>query len=149
MIICGDVDEIIYKNEENGYTVVVVDFKGEPITCVGKFPPVNEGSNVELSGEFVKNKKYGDQFSVTSVKVLPPKTKDGIVRFLASGLIKGVGPVTALSIVEMFGEDSLTVIEFNPDALTKVKGISKKKAEDIATSYSATKNMQKIIMFLL
>ncbi len=148
MILNGDIDEIVYRNEENGYTVLILDFKGEPITCVGKFPPVNEGQNLELSGEIVRNKKYGEQFSVKTVKVLPPKSKDGIVRFLASGLIKGVGPVTALSIVEKFGEDTLTVIEFNPSKLVEVKGISKKKAEYIAISYNETKNIQKIIMFL-
>ena len=148
MILNGDIDEIVYRNEENGYTVLVLDFKGEPITCVGKFPPVNEGQNLELTGEVVRNKKYGEQFSVKTVKVLPPKSKDGIVRFLSSGLIKGVGPVTALSIVERFGEDALTVIEFNPSKLVEIKGISKKKAEDIAISYNETKNVQKIIMFL-
>ena len=148
MILNGDIDEIVYRNEENGYTVLVLDFKGEPITCVGKFPPVNEGQNLELTGEVVRNKKYGEQFSVKTVKVLPPKSKDGIVRFLSSGLIKGVGPVTALSIVERFGEDTLTVIEFNPSKLVEIKGISKKKAEDIAISYNESKNVQKIIMFL-
>ncbi len=148
MILNGDIDEIVFRNEENGYTVLVLDFKGEPVTCVGKFPPIHEGMCLQLQGEFIKNKKYGEQFSVQDVKVLPPKTKDGIVRFLSSGLIKGVGPVTALSIVERFGDDALTVIEFNPSRLAEVKGISKKKAEDIALSYNENKNVQKIIMFL-
>lgn len=148
MILNGDIDEIVFRNEDNGYTVLVLDFNGEPVTCVGKFPPVHEGMRLEVSGEVVKNKKYGEQFSVSTVKVLPPQSKDGLVRFLSSGLIKGVGPVTALSIVERFGEDSLTVIEFNPSKLAEIKGISMKKAEDIALSYNETKNVQKIIMFL-
>ena len=148
MIITGDVEEIIYKNEMNGYTVAVIDYHGEYTTCVGKFPPLHEGSRVELQGEFVKNAKYGEQFSVSSVKTLPPNTEDGIVRYLSSGLIKGIGPATANSIVSKFGKDTLYVIEFNPMRLAEVRGVSKQKAEQIASSFMEIKKMQNAVMFL-
>ena len=81
MDLSGEIDSIIFRNEENGYTVLDLDAHGELITCVGKFPVVNGGERVELVGDFVKN-KYGDQFSVQKVNVLPPNTEEGIIKYL-------------------------------------------------------------------
>lgn len=147
MNLSGEIDSIIFRNEENGYTVLDIDSHGELITCVGKFPKVNGGELVELEGDFVKN-KYGDQFAVKQVKVLPPNTCEGIVKYLSSGLIRGIGPATANAIVEHFGADTLYVIEFNPNKLAEVRGVSKSKAEAIATAFLEVKKMQNAVMFL-
>src|SRR5574344_160390 len=95
MVIKGMVEEVIFRNDETNYTVILIDVNGEYITATGKFPVINEGEWVELNGKFVLNQKYGEQFAVDSVKLSPPNTLDGIVRYLSSGLIPGVGPVTA------------------------------------------------------
>ena len=147
MNLTGEVDNIVFRNEYNGYTVLDIDCHGELITCVGKFPKISGGENVELQGDFVKN-KYGDQFAVTHAKILPPNTSEGIVKYLCSGLIKGIGPVTANAIVEKFGQDTLYVMEFNPSKLAEVKGVSKSKAETIATAFLEVKKMQSAVMFL-
>lgn len=147
MNLSGEIDNIVYRNNDNGYTVLDLDAHGELITCVGKFPVVNGGERVELEGDFVKN-KYGDQFSVNKVKVLPPNTCEGIVRYLSSGLIKGIGPVTASAIVEKFGADTLYIMEFNPLKLAEVRGVSVSKAQSIAGAFMEVKKMQDAVMFL-
>lgn len=147
MNLSGEIEHIVFRNDANGYTVLDLDSNGELITCVGKFPSVNGGERVELVGDFVKN-KYGDQFSVVKAKILPPNSNEGIIKYLSSGLIKGVGPVTATAIVNKFGADTLFVMEFNPKRLAEVKGVSLSKAEMIATSYMDVKKMQNTVMFL-
>ena len=148
MKITGSVEEIIYRNEVNSYSVVVLDCKGEIITSVGKFPNIIEGQNVEVTGSFIKDRRYGEQFKAENVKVLPPNTIDGLVRYLGSGLIKGVGPQTALNIVNKFKQDTLAVIELNPDKLTMVRGVSPTKAMQIHEAFTELKKMQDTIMFL-
>jgi exodeoxyribonuclease V alpha subunit len=148
VILKGTIEDVIFRNEENGYTVVNINCSNELITAVGKFSSANHGEVVELSGSFVNNAKFGEQFKADSVKVLPPNTLDGIERYLSSGLIKGIGPVTAHSIVQKFKEDTLEVIEFNPMKLVEVKGISESKAVQIATAFSEIKKMQNAVMFL-
>lgn len=148
MILIGDIEDIIYKNEENNYTVVGVSCNNQYITCVGKFPNVVEGQRVQMQGDVVKNNKYGEQFSVVDVKVMQPNTCEGIQRYLSSGLIKGIGPITACAIVDKFKESTLEVIEFNPSLLSTVKGVSKQKAEQIADAFMELKNMQNAVMFL-
>lgn len=147
MFIIGQVDHLIFRNEENGYTVAVVDNNGDFLTCVGKFPSVTAGQRVEIEGTLVKN-KYGQQISVQSVKVLPPNNVEGIYKYLSSGLIKGVREGLAEKIVDEFGEDTLTVIEYQPMELAKVRGISKEKAVQIANSFKELKEMQDSVMFL-
>lgn len=148
MKICATIEEIVFRNDVNGYTVIIGDAGGEMLTCVGKFPIIVCGQNVELDGEMIKDKKYGEQFKVRSVKVLAPNSVDGIIKYLGSGLIKGVGPVTALNIVSKFKESTLDVIEFNPQKLIEVKGVSPSKAVQIHEAYQELKNMQNAIMFL-
>lgn len=148
MKITGSVEEIIYRNETNGYSVIVLDCNCEIITCVGKFPSLTEGQVVEATGSFIKDRKYGEQFKTEKVKVLPPKTIDGIVRYLGSGLIKGIGPVTALNIVNKFKTETLDIIELNPQRLTEVRGVSPTKALQIHEAYSNLKKMQDTIIFL-
>ena len=148
MILCGEIEDIIYRNEENSYTVVGLNCNGEYLTAVGRFPSVVSGQRVQLEGNVVKNNKYGEQFAVSNVRVLPPNSCDGIKKYLGSGLIKGVGPITACAIVDTFKESTLEVIEFNPAALSQVKGVSKQKAMQIAEAFMDIKKMQSAVMFL-
>ena len=99
MKISGCVEDIIFKNSDNGYTVLNIDYNGSLLTCVGKCLSVNVGEDVELEGQFVKNNKFGEQFAFSTIEVLKPKSLESIKKYLASGLIKGIGPVTAESIV--------------------------------------------------
>ena len=89
MVLSGIIEEIVYRNNDNNYTVAVLDVNGEPVTTVGRFPPITEGEMVEVSGDFIKHSKYGEQFAVKSIKVSKPTSLEGIVRYLSSGLIKG------------------------------------------------------------
>lgn len=99
----GTVLEIIFRNADNGYCVLYMHGDVLPFTAVGVFPPITEGETLEMDGNWVKNSRYGEQFSVTSVKVLPPTSTEAIFKYLSSGLFKGVGEVTAYAIVEKFG----------------------------------------------
>ncbi len=146
--ITGIIDEIVYRNDDNGYTVVNLNCKGYMVTAVGKFPIITEGQNVELKGEYIQNSKFGEQFSVKAVKVSAPSNIDGIKKYLASGLIHGVGVVTANAIVDYFGTETLEIIEFHPSRLTEVKGVSPVKAAKIAETFCEIKDMQDAVMFL-
>lgn len=148
MVIQGIVEEIVYRNSDNNYTVFVIDHNDEYLTCVGKVPIISEGEFVELVGEFIKHSKYGEQFSITQARISNPNTKEGIVRYLSSGLIRGVGPITAQNIVDKFGELSLEIIEFNPTKLAEVKGISERKALEISESVNEIKAMRDSVMMM-
>ncbi|MCL2540083.1 MAG: ATP-dependent RecD-like DNA helicase [Firmicutes bacterium] len=148
MVIEGAIEDIVFRNDENGYTVINIDCSGELITAVGKFPSVSEGEFVRLNGHYITNSKYGTQFAVQECKILPPQSEEAIVRYLSSGLIKGIGPVTAGNIVEKFGKDTLMVIEFNPSLLKNVKGVSSAKAAEIGKTFGEIKQMQNSVMFL-
>lgn len=150
MKIKGTVNSIIFCNKDNGYTVLdlIVKKNKEPITCVGNLPSVSEGECLELAGEFTRHSKFGEQFVVSECAVAEPESAAGIERYLASGVIKGIGPATAKEIVKVFGEDSLDVIENQPELLVAVRGVSKRKALEIGESYSSIKEMKEQIMFL-
>lgn len=144
----GSVESIIFRNEENGYTVVVVEGEDEQITAVGRFPDIHEGERVRLMGFEINNPKYGKQFNCDNVEILRPNTSDSIVRYLSSGLIKGVGPKMAERIVKRFGEKTLDIIEFESTRLVEVKGISARIALEIKESYTKIKVMQEAMMYL-
>ncbi len=148
MLVNGKIESIVYRNEENSYSVVKISSHGEFLTCVGKFPSINLGERIELEGTIVKNDKYGEQISVSEVRVLPPNDEEGIRKYLSSGLIKGIGIVTANNIVDMFGKDTLEIIEFAPLRLAEVRGVSKEKALSIATTIKDLRAMQNTVMFL-
>ena len=135
MQIEGPIEEIIFRNETNGYTVFILDFKSTPVTCVGKLVSANVGENLALEGEYVNNSKYGYQFSFSSYEVTLQTTLAGIEKYLASGLIKGVGPVTARNIVDHFKEQTFDIIEMSPSSLAEVKNISLKKALEIGDKF--------------
>ena len=148
MTICGNVEEIIYRNSENGYTVLVVECKDDYITCVGKTANINVGEDVELTGEMVKHSKFGRQFAFSTLKVVEPKSLEGIKKYLGSGLIFGVGEVTAERIVSKFKLDTLDILAYSPIRLAEVKGISEKRAIQIGESYAEVKGSQNAIIFL-
>lgn len=144
----GIVEDIIYRNEANGYSVILVDVNGVPETVVGTFPILSEGESVCFEGDYQNNAKYGKQFTARSVGVVAPHTIEGIVRFLASGIIPGVGEVTAQRMADAFGEQTLDVIEHDTDKLASVKGISKRKADEIREGYLAVSGMRSAVIFL-
>lgn len=148
MQIEGTIEEVIFRNDENGYTVAVLSHNNTPVTIVGKMIAANVGENLVLEGEFVHNKKFGYQFAFSNYEITLPQTLLGIERYLSSGLIKGVGPVTAKNIVKTFKADTFSIIEMAPERLTQVKGISKNKAFDIAAKFGELKAIQNVVMFL-
>ena len=148
MLIEGMVEEIIFRNEGNGYTVFVFEHEDYHTVCVGKFLNISEGEHFKLDGNYATNSKYGEQFAVSSYESIYPTTLAGIKKYLSSGLIKGIGPVTANNIVDKFKQDTLNIIEFAPKELEKVKGISKNKAEAIGEAFREIKHLQNTVMFL-
>lgn len=148
MKIVATVENTVFRNIENGYSVLSLQCNKKRITAVGTIPEVFEGQTLELTGEYVVNKKFGEQFKIDEAKVVEPTTLPAIEKYLASGLIYGIGPVTAKKIVDEFKEDTLTILEFNPMSLAKIKGISKQKAIEISNAYNDMKDMQNVIMFL-
>ena len=147
MELVGNIEGIVFRNAENGYTVAHIATP-KRVTCVGIFPPVTEGERVVMTGDYVVNRNFGEQFKVTSVKVSPPTGRESMIRYLSGGLFKGVGEMTAKNIVSMFGERTFDVIEFSPHELTKVKGISRVKSESIAAQFADFRAMQQTIIFL-
>ena len=147
MELVGNIESIVFRNAENGYTVAHIATP-KRVTCVGIFPPVTEGERVLMTGEHVVNRNFGEQFKVTSVKVSPPTGRESMIRYLSGGLFKGIGEVTAKNIVSFFGEKTFEVIEFTPNELMKVKGISRTKAESIGAQFASFRAMQHTIIFL-
>ena len=143
----GVVEDIIYSNGENGYTVCTINCGGDPITLVGIMPYVGEGETVRVQGEWQVHSTFGRQFRVDYFEKKLPTTQAAILKYLASGAIKGIGPVTAERIVARFGEDSLEVIENNPRWLCDIRGISPKRADSIHESYTEQFGMRNVMMF--
>lgn len=127
----GTVIEIIYKNEENSYTVLDVECEGNLITCVGNLPYIQPGEYVRFYGAYTTHRSYGEQFKVAGMESRLPEEKESIKLFLSGGLIKGVGEVLASRIVDEFGEETFSVIEDSPELLANIKGISLKLALNI------------------
>lgn len=144
----GIVDKITYYNSQNGYTVSTLKCGREHITVVGILPNIHIGESLTLSGKFVINPTYGRQFSVESFERSVPETAAAILRYLSSGIIKGVGPGTATRIVEKFGKDSLDIIQNHPEDLALIKGISKDKALQISKEYSKQFGVRDIMLLL-
>lgn len=148
MKIKGVVDSIIYHNSDNGYSVIELNVAGNGITAVGSMPTITEGTTLELTGEMGFNNKYGEQFKIASARIVIPTDCESILRYLSSGLFKGVGEVTAFNIVDMFGEDTFKIIADEPAKLAKVAGVSYKKAMAIHETYTAYVEMQDTILYL-
>ena len=126
MALTGTIEDIVYRNEENGYTVARLEKDDSVVTVVGKFIDVQVGAEVKLEGKYEKT-KYGVQYAFESYEMSVPQSMEGLEKYLGSGLIRGVGPVTARKIVEHFGADTLDVLEYAPQKLQQVSGIAKRK----------------------
>jgi len=146
MTLTDEIIDILYRNEENGYSVVRL--KNSNSIATGVFVYTTIGQELAMSGEWVNNAKYGKQFKVGSYEVLPPNTPKKIAQFLGSGLIYGVGPATADKIVKHFGNKSLEIISEHPHELSVISGISDKKAKKIGEDYAEVKQLQAIVLFL-
>ncbi|HQA57743.1 MAG TPA: helix-hairpin-helix domain-containing protein, partial [Acetivibrio sp.] len=143
----GTVEEIIYSNEVNGYTVCEIRKDKDVITAVGFMPFVNAGEVLKISGRWVTHPDYGEQFKVEMYEKLLPKTTEAIEKYLSSGLIKGVGPATAKKIVKRFGEQTLEIIQHYPTRLAEIKGINLEKAKKIGQVFEEQRELRDVVLF--
>lgn len=148
MKINGIIEDIIFRNNENGYTILEISQGLISIIATGKFPVVGVGEEVELEGDYQVNPKYGRQFVASSIKISEPTSEEMIIKYLSSGLISGVGIVTATNIVNKFKDKTLSIIENQPARLAEVRGVSERKALEIYQTYVDIKKMQQAVMFL-
>ena len=144
----GYIDKIIYHNEDNGYAVFVVDGPEGDEIFVGSVPGIAEGMYIQAEGEYVHHPQYDIQFKISSAELSMPGDTEGVLRFLSSGVIKGVGEALAKRIVKKFGDDTLRIIDEEPERLAEVKGISIRMAGKIAVNYSENKEYRNVIMKL-
>lgn len=144
----GYVDHIIYRNAENGYTVLVLIVDEEEITCVGIFSEIADGENIEAVGEYTEHQVYGRQFKVESFEEKEPEDEVAIERYLGSGAIKGIGIALAARIVRRFKKDTFRIIEEEPERLAEIKGISERKAMEIADQVNAKRDLRQAMIFL-
>jgi len=143
----GEILKVIFSSPDTGYTVLDVKCEESVFTVVGIFPPVSEGQNISVEGKFSMKSQYGPQFSAEKVVISQPSKLTGIVKFLSSGLIHGMGPATAEAIVAKYGVDSLEMMKY-PVEIAKVKGVSLKRATEFCMNYAQLQKMQDAIMFL-
>lgn len=144
----GIVDNIVFQNEENGYVVARIKDKNQVITIVGCIPYIVEGQNLKLEGEWVLHPQFGQQFKVNRCEEITPSSIIGIERYLSSGIISGIGPVTAKKIVEKFGEQTLEILDNNIERLKEIEGIGHKKIALICESYNKQNEVRNIMIFL-
>ena len=131
--VTGYVEHIVFRNEENGYTVFHLENEDGEVTCVGNLNFITEGEMLELEGEYVNHSVYGNQLKVSAYRVKEPEDLVSIERYLGSGAIKGIGQTIASRIVKKFREDTFRIIEEEPERLAEIKGISERKAMEIAS----------------
>ncbi len=146
--IVGYVDHIVYRNAENGYTVLNLVSKEEEITCVGIFSSIAEGENIEATGDYIEHVTYGRQFKVESFEERAPEDAEAIERYLGSGAIRGIGLALAARIVRRFKDDTFRIIEEEPERLAEIKGISERKAMEIATQVNEKRDLRQAMIFL-
>ena len=147
--ITGFVEHIVYRNEENGYTVLnLVSQDEDEITCVGVFQIISEGECMEATGEYTVHPSYGPQFKVDTYTIKAPEDAASIERYLGSGAIKGVGAALAARIVRRFKEDTFRIIEEEPERLVEIKGISERKAQEIAQQTEEKRELRQAMIFL-
>ena len=145
----GQIEEFIYQNEANSYTIAVFQTQEQDlVTIVGYLPFIAVGDSLKLEGKMVVHQEYGEQFKVESFEKLMPETAAALEKYLASGTIKGIGPVTAHKIIEKFGEDSINIFKFEPLRLAEIKGISKDKAYEIGEEFNEKWELWQIVGFL-
>ena len=148
-VVKGTVADIRFRNEENGYTIATIETDNDAVVVVGVFPPIGEGSYVSAEGVYVEHARFGRQLKADSVRLDRPDTLYGVMRFLGSGLIKGIGEKRAAAIVEKFGGETLDIIERAPARLCEVSGISRRMAKEISASYEEVRTAQSALSFLM
>ena len=148
MEIKGQISEIIYQNEVNSYTIAEFETDEELTTIVGYLPFINKGDSLKLVGNFVNHPDYGRQFKIQTFEKLLPETLEALEKYLAGGIIKGVGPATAKRIVDNFGEETLSILKYEPYRLANIKGISKTKALEISEEFNEKWELWQIVGFL-
>ena len=142
----GTVEHIVFRNNNNGYTVAHFDIDGNLVTVVGNFDELNHGEYLKLTGYWTEHKNYGDQFSMETYAMEIPTSTEGITRYLASGIIPGIGEKTAKAIVKHFGEETLDILDNHPDRLAEIKGIGKKTLEGIKEVYHEQREIRQIMI---
>lgn len=149
MELTGVVEEFIYQNESNSYTIAVfMSDDNELHTVVGYLPFIVEGDNLKITGKWVNHPEYGEQFKIESFEKIMPQTAVALEKYLASGTIKGIGPATAKKIIDKFGEDSINIFKFDPLRLAEVKGITKDRAYEIGEEFNEKWEVWQIVSFL-
>lgn len=144
----GIVEDIVFHNEENGYIIAHLNSSKEHITVVGVVPYIGEGQNLKLMGEWVTHAQFGKQFKITHCEEVIPSSISGIEKYLASGVIQGIGPITAKKIVQRFGEDTMNILDNEIERLKEIDGVGAKKIELICESYSKQREVKNIMIFL-
>ena len=144
----GYIDKIVYRNEDNGYTVFELEVDGSTVVCVGTVPYVTEGEYVEVTGEYTEHSVYGQQLKVDTCEDIPPEDEKSVERYLGSGAIKGIGVALAARIVRRFKADTLRIIEQEPERLAEIKGISMRMAMEISDNVTAKRDMRNAMIFL-
>jgi len=147
-VLRGSAERITFRNDNNGFTVLEVNTGDELVTAVGSFPAVSVGEQLVLSGKWDSHPTFGPQFKVETFEITMPGTAAAILRYLAAGSVKGVGPVIAQKLVEAFGAETLQILEQNPDRISKIKGISPRKAEEIAEEFRKKFGVREVLMRL-
>lgn len=146
--VAGYVEHIIYRNSDNGYTVLNLVSGEEEITCVGIFTDIAEGENIEAEGDYTAHPTYGNQFKVERFEEKAPEDEEAIERYLGSGAIKGIGLALAARIVRRFKDDTFRIIEEEPERLSEIKGISERKAMEIAAQVNEKRDLRQAMIFL-
>lgn len=148
--VTGYIDHVIFRNDDNGYTVMVLKGMEEEqeLTCVGTFPAITQGASIEATGNYITHPVYGKQFQISSYTEKMPEDALAMERYLGSGAIKGIGAALAARIVRRFGNDTMRIVEEEPERLAEIKGISEKKALEIAEQMTEKADMRRAMVFL-
>ena len=144
----GQITDIIYENEINGYMVAEFKTEEEETVITGYLPFINNGDSLKLMGKFVTHPEYGRQFKIETFEKIMPETLDALERYLAGGIITGVGPATAKKIINEFGNETIHVLRFEPDKLSNIKGINTEKAIRISEEFTEKWSLWEIVGFL-
>ena len=148
MEIQGRLNDIIYQNEVNSYTVATFETDDEELTIVGYLPFIHPGDNLKLIGKYVTHQEYGQQFKIDSFEKTMPQTLEALEQYLANGTIKGIGPSTAKKIVDTFKEDTIHVFKYEPEKLANIKGITKEKALEMSQNFNENWELWQIVGYL-
>ena len=141
-------DETVFRNDDNGYTVLVVKSGKTRVSAVGIMPPIAPGEKLKITGDWVEHPIYGKQIKVSHCEIEKPTTLSGIEKYLSSGMIRGIGPATAKVLIKAFGEETLDVLYSDPERLLDVPGIGPKRAKMIMESYAEQAQQREAMVFL-